>query len=136
MKSFPKEVFQGIPPECILTDLYNTDEENNVHNYLKIQREYSFGSRKSAIHSEIIDIRKPAKTILCAYSMSPRLLVPLRNKNGYFLRPLNISELLQIQGLPSDYSLAGSIKKQIIQIGNAIPPPMITFIMNSIKDQL
>ena len=135
-----------IPEECILTDMDNDDGENNPHPYLKLKvnardTEYkgkihknllSFAKRGSPIHSEIIDIRKPSKTIICTYDHQPRLLVPLRNKNGYFLRCLLPDELKQIQGFPLDYEILGNKKQKIVQIGNAVPPPLIEQIVRHV----
>jgi len=135
-----------IPEECVLTDMNNDETENNVHPYLKViakNRDFiyknipypcrlSFSKRDSSVHSEIIDIRKPSKTIICTYNHQPRLFAPLKNKNGYYLRCLLPDELKQIQGFPSDYKLYGSMKEQIIQIGNAVPPPLIKQIVNCI----
>ena len=129
-----------IPNECILKNSKNSDKGNeNVHPYLKLKaktrdQEYSgkihhtllsFQKRDSPIHSEIIDIRNPSKTIICTYDHQPRLYVALQNKNGYFLRCLLPEELKQIQGFPKDFHLCGSKKDQIKQIGNAAPPPLI-----------
>ena len=136
-----------IPKECILTNMSNDETENNVHPYLRViakNRDFiykniaypcrlSFSKRDSSVHSEIVDIRKPSKTIICTYNHQPRLFVPLKNKNGYYLRCLLPDELKQIQGFPSDYKLSGSMKDQIIQIGNAVPPPLIKQIVESIK---
>jgi len=146
----PKESFDfsTIPKECILTDLRNTDVENNVHPYLKLKTEslnaeykgkvhpslLSFAKRDSPIHCEIIDIRKPSKTIICTYDHQPRLFVPLQNAHGYFLRCLLPDELKQIQGFPRDYQINGNRKQQIIQIGNAVPPPLIEHIVRGIVD--
>ena len=138
----------NIPEECILTDMNNDETENNVHPYLKVvakgrnfiynDKPYpirlSFAKRDSSVHSEIIDIRKPSKTIICTYEHQPRLFVPLKNKNGYYLRCLLPDELKQIQGFPSDYKLTGSLKEQIIQIGNAVPPPLIKQIVDCINN--
>jgi DNA (cytosine-5)-methyltransferase 1 len=145
------EWFDKIPDECILTDMDDTCEylENNGgHPYLlsKInanetdryydgkQHDYlfSFGKRSSPIHCEIIDIRYPCKTIICTYNHQPRLFVPLRNSSGCYLRMLLIDELKQIQGFPLDYVMAGTYKDQIIQIGNAVPPPLVKSIVEHI----
>ena len=137
-----------IPPECILTDLTNEEEEQptTVHPYMKLKVKtrntsydnkvhsnlLSFSKRDSPIHCEIIDIRKPSKTIICSYDHQPRLFVPLKNKNGYYLRPLLVDELKQIQGFPKDYKMSGNHKQQIIQIGNAAPPPLIRSVVESL----
>ena len=137
-----------IPPECILTDMENDDEEdtNNIHPYLRLKaktrnEEYagkvhhsllSFSKRDSPIHCEIIDIRNPSKTIICTYDHQPRLFVPLRNKNGYYIRCILPDELKQIQGFPADFKLVGSKKEQIKQIGNAVPPPLIQQIVKKL----
>jgi DNA (cytosine-5)-methyltransferase 1 len=145
------EWFKDIPAECILTDMNDTTtykSNNGGHPYLVSQivadgddcfyagkqHEYlfSFGKRNSPIHCEIIDIHKPSKTIICTYEHQPRLFVPLKNASGCYLRMLLPDELKQIQGFPSDYILCGSIKEQIIQIGNAVPPPLIKAIVEHV----
>ena len=145
------EWFKDIPDQCILTDMNDTNvykNNNGAHPYLvsKIvagddEKSYngkdydylfSFGKRDSPIHCEIIDIRKPSKTIICTYEHQPRLFVPLRNPSGCYIRMLLPSELKQIQGFPEDYIVCGNVKEQIIQIGNAVPPPLIKAICENI----
>jgi DNA (cytosine-5)-methyltransferase 1 len=41
-------------------------------------------------------------------------------------------ELKQIQGFPKDYIVHGSNKEKIIQIGNAVPPPLIKAIVSHV----
>lgn len=145
------EWFRDIPVECILTDMGDTTpyhENNTGHPYLikKINatREechydgkqydylFSFGKRISPIHCEIIDIRKPTKTIICTYTHQPRFFVPLQNVSGCYLRVLLPSELKQIQGFPPDYIVCGTTKEQVIQIGNAVPPPLVKTVVQHI----
>jgi DNA (cytosine-5)-methyltransferase 1 len=135
-----------LPNECVFTDLDNEEDENNPHKYLLLKRDlvnksykgktydtlFSFAKRGSPIHCEIIDVRKPSKTIICTYDHQPRLFVPVVNKNGQFLRMLLPDELKQIQSFPSDYKLAGNLKQQIVQCGNAVPPLVIEKIMKHI----
>ena len=141
-----KEFDEEIPKECILTDMDNEEEENNPHpNLVQLakKRDYvrkdkarphrlHFG-RRLDVGGEIIDIRKPINTIICSYAHCPRFFVPLKNKKGNFLRCLLPDELKQIQGFPKDYKLSGNVGKQIKQIGNAVPPPLIEMIINSLK---
>lgn len=140
--------FDTIPKECMkpLTNNKNKEEPDieNAHPYIKkkikesVDPEYnykgqtfeetglfSFGKRESGLHCEIIDIRNPSKTIICTYEHQPRLLVPIRNKKGTFVRMLLPEELKQIQGFPKDYKMEGTDKEQIIQIGNAVPPQIV-----------
>jgi len=133
---------EKIPEECILTDIENDEGENNPHSnliQLAKKRDYvrkgklnphrlHFG-RRLDVGGEIIDIRKPINTIICAYAHCPRFFVPLKNKNGNYLRTILPDELKQIQGFPKDYKLSGNISKQIKQIGNAVPPPLIEMIV-------
>ena len=139
---------ESLPNECVVTDLNNTEGEDtsNVHPYLKLKAKtrnqtwaekthyttLSFSKRDSPIHAEIIDIRNPSKTIICTYDHQPRLFVPLRNSNGYYLRCILPDELKQIQGFPIDYKLAGNKKDKIKQIGNAVPPPLIEEIVRKL----
>jgi DNA (cytosine-5)-methyltransferase 1 len=141
--------FENIPEECILTDMeddeeykddghpyliskLNANEEDRYYDGKQHDNLFSFGKRSSPIHCEIIDIRNPSKTIICTYDHQPRLFVPLKNKSGCYLRMLLPDELKQIQGFPEDYKLFGSDKEKIIQIGNAVPPPLIKCIVENI----
>lgn len=140
--------FDTIPKECMkpLTNNKNKEDPDieNAHPYIKkkikesVDPEYnykgqtfeetglfSFGKRESGLHCEIIDIRNPSKTIICTYEHQPRLLVPICNKKGTFVRMLLPEELKQIQGFPKDYKMEGTNKEQIIQIGNAVPPQIV-----------
>ena len=137
--------FGDLPDECVLTDMENEEEENNPHPnlvQLATKRDYArkdkprphrlhFG-RRLDVGGEIIDIRKPINTIICSYAHCPRFFIPLKNKNGNYLRTLTPDELKQVQGFPKDYKLSGNIGKQIKQIGNAVPPPLIELIINSL----
>lgn len=140
-----KNQFVNIPPECILTNMENDEEENNPHpNLVQLakKRDYvrkdvprphrlDFG-RRLDVGGEIIDIRKPINTIICSYAHCPRFFVPLKNKNGNYLRTLLPDELKQIQGFPKDYKISGNVGKQIKQIGNAVPPPLIQMIVEEL----
>ena len=90
---------------------------------------FSYEKRDSPIHCEIINVFNPSKTIICTYSFQPRLFVPIKNGNGYYLRTLNTSELQQIQTFPKEFVFCGNEKEQIKQIGNAIPPKLINEII-------
>lgn len=97
----------------------------------------SCSKRVSPIHSEIVDVRSPSKTIICTYDHQPRLLVGLRKPSGAsYCRTLLPDELKQIQGFPSDFIVSGSKKDQVTQIGNAVPPPIIHSIASCLKDIL
>lgn len=141
-------MFKGIPKECILTNMsdktnyadnnkahpyllskLNADEEKRTYNDKLHETLFSFGKRDSPIHCEIVDIRQPAKTIICSYDHQPRFFVPLQNASGTYLRMLLPVELKQIQGFPADYKVLGNVKEQITQIGNAVPPPLIKAIV-------
>jgi DNA (cytosine-5)-methyltransferase 1 len=143
--------FAEIPKECIITDLLDTKvypDNNGAHPYLMSminadeasrfysgkQHDYlfSFGKRNSPIHCEIVDIRQPSKTIICTYDHQPRLYVPIQNASGCYLRMFTTDELKQIQGFPSDYIVCGNTKEKIVQIGNAVPPPLIKAVVEKI----
>jgi hypothetical protein len=97
----------------------------------------SCSKRVSPIHSEIVDINKPCKTIICTYDHQPRLLVGLRKPSGIsYCRTLLPDELKQIQGFPSTFKMTGSKKDQVTQIGNAVPPALIQSIAACLKSLL
>lgn len=137
-----------IPDECILKDMDNDDNGTDPHPNLTLLAKKSdpvymykgtpypqrihFGKR-IPVGGEIIDIRKPLNTIICTYARQPRFFVPQQNRNGYYLRCLLPYELKQIQGFPPDYKIAGNKKEQIVQIGNAVPPPLIELIISNLQ---
>jgi DNA (cytosine-5)-methyltransferase 1 len=97
----------------------------------------SCSKRVSPIHSEIIDVNMPCKTIICTYDHQPRLLVGLKKPSGIaYCRTLVPDELKQVQGFPANFTLTGSKKDQVTQIGNAVPPPMICAIASTLKNIL
>ncbi len=90
--------------------------------------------RDSPIHSEIIDVDKPSKTIICTYDHQPRLLVGLKKPNGdCFVRTLLPDELKQIQGFPATFQVTGNGKEKVVQIGNAVPPALVQAVAEGLK---
>ena len=82
--------------------------------------------RDSPVHSEIVNLDAPSKTIICTYDHQPRLLVGLRKPDGTsYVRCLLPDELKQIQGFPADFKLHGNKKDLVVQIGNAVPPALV-----------
>lgn len=136
-KQVEPKLFANIPEECILNSdedskpIGKTEDAKQVNSYLRKCNNFDFGKRSKSYNcEEIVDIRKPSKTIICAYSHRPRLFVPIRNKSGCYLRPFTIDELKQIQGFPLDYKFHGNTVQIITQIGNAVPCPFITTLAN------
>lgn len=128
----------GVPEEHILVGegepigtphpylVLKVNERDIVYNGKAVSRyAFSFGKRKSPVHCEIVDPRICSKTLICTYDHQPRLFVAQKTPGGYYLRPYTIDEIKEIQGFPRDYKLAGDLKQQIIQLGNAVPPPLI-----------
>lgn len=73
-----------------------------------------------------------SRTILSTYGRMPRLFVPVKNETFKFLRPYTIKELQLLQGFPEDFVFCGNKTSQIKQIGNAIPPIFVCYIMEYI----
>jgi len=89
------------------------------------QKLLSCSKRISPVHSEIVDLDKPSKTIICTYDHQPRLLVGLKKGGENFVRVLFPDELKQIQGFPAEFILRGNRKEQVVQVGNAVPPALV-----------
>jgi len=107
---------------------------NEVYSGTTYKSLLTCSKRGSPIHSEIIDLDKPCKTIICTYDHQPRLLVGLRKPDGTaYCRVLLPDELKQIQGFPKDYKIYGNNKEKVTQIGNAVPPPIIEAVSASLK---
>lgn len=112
----------GSPHSYVTLKATSFGETYNEKTY---DRLLSCGKRDSPIHSEVLNVRVPCKTIICTYDHQPRLLVGLKNTSGSYVRCLLPDELKQIQGFPGNFQLKGTAKEQIIQVGNAVPPPLV-----------
>ena len=86
----------------------------------------SFGVRKGGYHGMVVNPDVPCNTIISTYNLCPRLFVGLYNPTiqKYWIRCMTSKELGQIQGFPATYQWQGTEKEKIIQIGNAVPPPL------------
>ncbi len=95
----------------------------------------SFGVRKGGYHGMVVNPDNACNTIISTYNLCPRLFVGLHNDNAgkYWIRCMTPKELGQIQGFPADYAWQGTEKEQIIQIGNAVPPPLGERIVRSLE---
>tara|TARA_B000000475_G_scaffold236520_1_gene204605 strand:- start:504 stop:653 length:150 start_codon:yes stop_codon:yes gene_type:complete len=47
---------------------------------------------------------------------------------------LTVDEVKQIQGFPEDYAVRGSVKEQYVQVGNAVPPPVIKQVLEKVLE--
>lgn len=114
-----------IPDECAVSIPDDMEPSGTPHPYLVRKHDeqlISFGKRDSAYHSEVLDLRNPCKTLICAYTFQPRLYVGLVKPNGKrYIRCLTTQEAAQIQGFPATHAFAGSRDDIIKQIGNAVP---------------
>jgi DNA (cytosine-5)-methyltransferase 1 len=118
-----------LPEYCYITIPDTVEITGTPHPFLVLKHEanqISYGKRESPNHSEILDLRNPCKTIICAYTFQPRLYVGLKKENGKtFIRCLTITEAAQIQGFPKTHKFHGNYSQIIKQIGNAVPPLFI-----------
>ena len=130
------ETTLDIPAECIVNIPNEVEPSGTPHPYMKKKHEeglISFGKRDSPYHSEVLDLRKPCKTLICAYTFQPRLYIGLVKPNGKkYIRCLTTREAAQIQGFPGDHKFAGSRDDIIKQCGNAVPAKFITKLVECI----
>lgn len=119
-----------IPPECAVSIPDEMEPTGTPHPFLVRKHGealISFGKRDSPIHSEVLDLRTPCKTLICAYTFQPRLYIGLVKPSGKaYIRCLTVREAAQIQGFPANHAFAGSRDDIIKQIGNAVPARFIT----------
>jgi DNA (cytosine-5)-methyltransferase 1 len=123
------ETHLDMPPECLVHVPETAEPEGVPHPYLVRKHGenlISFGKRDSPFHSEVLNLRNPCKTLICAYTFQPRLYVGLVKPSGKkYIRCLTIREAAQIQGFPKDHAFAGSRDDAIKQIGNAVPAKFV-----------
>jgi len=107
---------------------------DSVYNEKPFDRLLSCGKRDSPIHSEVLNLKQPSKTIICTYDHQPRLLVGLKKPDGTsYVRTLLPNELKQIQGFPADFVLTGNTKEQVVQVGNAVPPALVQAVAQQLR---
>ena len=95
--------------------------------------ELSFGKRVSPTHSEVVDPDGFSKTLICTYARMPRMFVAIKSADQMYLRPFTVSEAQQIQGFPKSFTVHGTRMLALKQIGNAVPPPIVTQIAKVIR---
>lgn len=124
------ETTLDIPEECSVSVPDDAEPTGTPHPFMVLKHEenlISFRKRDSPIHSEVLDLRNPCKTMICAYTFQPRLYVGLVKPNGKkYIRCLTVREAAQIQGFPADHAFAGSHDDKIKQVGNAVPALFVT----------
>jgi DNA (cytosine-5)-methyltransferase 1 len=125
------------PPENCFVSIPETEKvTGNPHPYLVKKyndKLISFGKRDSPVHSEVLDLTKPCKTVICAYTFQPRHYICLKKPSGkVYVRCLTPRELGQIQGFPANYPFQGSRDSKIKQIGNAVPSTCIKKLVETI----
>lgn len=129
------ETHLKLPNECVIPISCDVPVTGTPHPYMVLkhsQNLISFRKRDSPIHSEVLDLRKPCKTLICAYTFQPRLYVGLRSSDGKtYIRCLTVREAAQIQGFPADHPFEGSREDAIKQIGNAVPPAFVAEVVRS-----
>ena len=124
----PKAVFDqiGVPETSILSG--EGSPTGAPHPYVRRAVErgiLSFGKRSAHDAVEVVDFSKPSKTITSSYGWMPRLLVAQRVAERYYVRTYTIRELKLIQGFPETHELYGNLREQQVQLGNAVPAPLI-----------
>lgn len=138
MKSMDKKYADGMDKKLVQFNITQQEEEKLISTFdpsSKVQtnlrkcydnKQLSFGKRNGATWSEIVDIDKPSKTIICTYGRMPRLFIPIYVKSidKVYIRQFTSIELQQIQGFPAEFKFSGDYYKRVTQIGNAIPPPL------------
>lgn len=132
----PDEIPEGFDGNAILAPSVS-NPTGKPHPFIVLkagEKLLSCTKRDSPVHSEVLNLNNPCKTIICTYDHQPRLLVGLKNKNGSFVRCLLPDEMKQIQGFPADFKLYGTMKEKIVQVGNAVPPPFVTAVATSLKN--
>jgi DNA (cytosine-5)-methyltransferase 1 len=126
-----------IPEHCAIKIPEDVEPSGTPHPYMmKKHKEelISFGKRDSPIHSEVLDLRKPCKTLICAYTFQPRLYIGLVKPSGKkYIRCLTTREAAQIQGFPADHKFAGKRDDIIKQCGNAVPAGFIQKLVEAIQ---
>lgn len=119
----------AIPDECLVRIPDEMEITGTPHPFMVLKHTenlISFRKRDSPIHSEVLDLGKPCKTFICAYTFQPRLYVGLAKSNGKrYIRCLTVREAGQIQGFPATHQFAGSHDDAIKQVGNAVPSEFV-----------
>ena len=79
------ETTMELPPECCVSVPEDAEPTGTPHPFMVLKHTenlISFRKRDSPIHSEVLDLRNPCKTLICAYTFQPRLYVGLAKPSG------------------------------------------------------
>ena len=132
------ETTMELPPECCVSVPEDAEPTGTPHPFMVLKHTenlISFRKRDSPIHSEVLDLRNPCKTLICAYTFQPRLYVGLAKPSGKkYIRCLTVREAAQVQGFPADHPFQGSHDDQIKQVGNAVPARWVTRMIQTLLE--
>jgi DNA (cytosine-5)-methyltransferase 1 len=110
----------GNPPTNLVKCSEQKTENDNI----------TYGKRGKSTYSCILDIDDVSRTLLCTYARMPRLFVPIKPEGGLkYMRPYTVLECQRIQGFPDHIEFKGTDMDAVKQIGNAVPPVMISSVV-------
>lgn len=90
----------------------------------------TYKTRGKSTFSCIVDIDDVSRTLICTYAHMPRLFVPVSTGDKKYMRPYTVLECQRIQGFPDAFKVTGKKGDQIKQIGNAVPPIIISCVID------
>ena len=113
----------GKPPTNLVKCSRRREEKDDI----------TFGKRGKSTFSCLVDIDEVSRTLISTYGTFPRLFVPVIADNNRYMRPYTILECQRIQGFPDTMRFIGNETSIIKQIGNAVPPAIITAVVDYLE---
>lgn len=122
---------KNILEEKVDDKLYLSEKAiNGINNKRKKMKEKGYGFKANLIK----DIKEPSYTITSRYYKDGSDCLIYYDENK--IRRLSELELKRIQSFPDDYIIKGNKIDRYIQIGNAVPPTMMSNIIKSVLNEI
>jgi len=129
-----EEAFRGLPAAEVRGATYDDEAEHGpVPNHLAMRHSSRVQKKISKIpvgggpmSYRKLDPKKPAKTIFSGHRAPPA--------HYSYPRSITVREAARLQGFPDDFRIYGAFANQMMQVTNAVPPPLATAVLRVLAE--
>ena len=129
-----EEAFRGLPAAEVRGATYDDEADHGpVPNHLAMRHSSHVQKKISKIpvgggpmSYRKLDPKKPAKTIFSGHRAPPA--------HYFYPRSITVREAARLQGFPDDFRIYGAFANQMMQVTNAVPPPLATAVLRVLAE--
>lgn len=129
-----REALAGLPTAIVRPDEYDDEAEcNGIPNHFAMRHSERVITKIAAIKPgsgpmsyRKLDPAKPANTLFSGHRAPPA--------HYAYPRSITVREAARLQGFPDDFRIYGSFANQMMQVTNAVPPPLALTVLRVLAE--